>query len=79
MKNTRCEEVIVQLIVRTYDATGRPIAEHNTQPGKVFRNAETRDFWGAIDKQVDQMVKQLNPPPPPPAAPASKGKGAKAK
>ncbi len=61
MKSTRCEEVIVQLVVRSYDETGRPTGERllgqpngagGLVPVKVFRNAETRDFWAWVDKQV---------------------------
>lgn len=69
MKHTRCEEVIVQLIVRTYDDMGRPIREQVSQATKVFRNAKTLDFWGEVDKAVTAM---LLPPPPPPAKPKGK-------
>jgi hypothetical protein len=59
---SRCEEIVVQLIVRSYDEEGRPTGEHllgqlNGQgalvPIKVFRNAETIDFWGWVDRQVE--------------------------
>lgn len=55
MKHTRCEEVIVQLVVRTYDDTGRPIREQVSQALKVFRNAETVNFWAQVDKAVTAM------------------------
>ena len=72
MNKTRCEEVIVQLVVRTYDDAGRPIREQVSQPAKVFRNAETRDFWASIDKVVASMEKaQAAPDVPTPV----KGKG----
>ncbi len=70
MKNTRCEEVVVQLIVRTYDDLGRPIREQTSQPAKVFRNAETRDFWAEVDKAVAAMSKTT----PVPETPTVKGK-----
>lgn len=67
-KSPRCEEVIVQFVVRTYDDVGRPVDEQVSKAMKVFRNAETRDFWGAVvDTTVAIMLKQ----PPPPAAPAN--------
>ncbi len=56
MKNVRCDEVIVQLIVREYDAAGQPIGEQTSQPVKVFR-ATTPDFWAGIDSTV-----KANPP-----------------
>lgn len=63
MKSTRCEEVIVQLVVRTYDDTGRPLQEQVSQPVKVFRNAQTQDFWAEVDK----AVKAMQQPAPQPA------------
>lgn len=68
MKHTRCEEVIVQLVVRTYDDSGRPVREQVSQATKVFRNAETLDFWGEVDKAVQAM----QAPPGDPAAPVKK-------
>lgn len=56
MKNTRCEEVIVQLVVRSYDDDGRPVREQVTQQLKVFRNAKTEDFWGEVDKAIAEIV-----------------------
>lgn len=73
MSNTRCEEVIVQLVVRTYDDTGRPVREQVSQQTKVFRNAETRDFWAEVDKAVKAM--QQPPAADPPAKGKPKGKG----
>jgi hypothetical protein len=70
MKHTRCEEVAVQLIVRTYDDLGRPVREQVTQQFKVFRNAETQDFWA----YVDQVVKTMQQPPVVEPPPAPKGK-----
>lgn len=69
MKQTRCEEVIVELVVRSYDEHGRPVREQVSQQVKVFRNAETQDFWSYVDKAVKAMQE-------PPAAepPAPKGK-----
>ncbi len=62
MKNTRCEEVVLQLVVRTYDNAGRPIDEKVTNPVKVFRNAETLDFWGEVDKAVKVLQQQPSKP-----------------
>lgn len=73
MKHTRCEEIIVQIVVRTYDDAGRPIREQVSDPTKVFRNAETRDFWGAVDKAVAAM-NQPAPSPPGPRPARAKGK-----
>jgi hypothetical protein len=56
MTSTRCEEVIVQLVVRTYDDEGRPVGEQISQATKVFRNAETADFWASVDKAVAKMA-----------------------
>lgn len=69
MKHTRCEEVIVQLVVRSYDEDGRPIREQVSQPTKVFRNAQTRDFWGEVDKAVKTMETTPAPQAVPPAPP----------
>lgn len=55
MTNIRCDEVIVQVIVRTYDEDGAPVREKTSQPIKVFRNAQTRDFWAEVDKSVKAM------------------------
>lgn len=52
MKNTRCEEVIIQCVIRTYDDHGRPVSERVSNPEKLFRNAETLDFWAVVDKAV---------------------------
>lgn len=64
MKHTRCEEVIVQLVVRSYDDTGRPVREQVSQAVKVFRNAETRDFWAHVDKAVKAMEQPSDGPAP---------------
>lgn len=75
MKSTRCDEVVIQLIVRTYDDVGRPVREQQSQPVKVFR-ANARDFWGEVDKQVATLAaERTEPSPPAPEAPkAKKGK-----
>ncbi len=57
MPNTRCEEVVVQMIVRTYDDENRPLSEERTNTIKVFRNAATQDFWTWVDAVVAQAVK----------------------
>jgi hypothetical protein len=79
MKTTRCEEVLVQLIVRTYDEAGRPVGERvlgrpnasgGIDPIKVFRNGETRDFWAYLDSLVaasEQSTAQATPVVVPPA------------
>lgn len=64
MKHTRCEEVVVQLVVRTYDDMNRPVGEKVTQQVKVFRNAETLDFWAHVDKAVKAMEQPAEPPAP---------------
>ena len=67
----RCEEIIVQFIVRTYDEEGfpaterilgRPNASGGVDPIQVFRNAETRDFWAFVDKQVAAAEQTAKPP-----------------
>ena len=73
MKNTRCEEVIIQFVVRTYDDQGRPVRERVSQAAKVFRNAETRDFWAFVDKQV-AAVEQAQAPVATPLPAKTKGK-----
>ncbi len=52
----KCEEVLVQLVVRTYDDAGAPVREQISQPVKVFRNAATADFWAEVDKAVKAMA-----------------------
>lgn len=61
MKQARCEEVIVQLVIRSYDDHGRPVREQISQPVKVFRNAETLEFWGYVDKAVKSMMAAAAP------------------
>jgi len=84
MKSTRCEEVIVQLVVRTYDDAGRPTGERVLgQPNgaggvgavKVFRNAETRDFWGWVDGQIAKLSQAEAAATQPSAPTPAKGKG----
>lgn len=48
---TRCDIAIVQLVVTTYDAEGRPIREQTSEPIKVFRGAAP-DFWADADRAV---------------------------
>lgn len=55
MKNIRCEEVIAQLVIRTYDDAGCPTREQVSQAVKVFRNTTTADFWTFIDANVAAM------------------------
>jgi hypothetical protein len=62
--DTRCEEVIVQLVVRTYDANGHPVREQTSQPVKVFRNSQTLDFWAEVDKAVKAMIPPGSDTPP---------------
>lgn len=64
--DTRCEEVIVQLVVRDYDEHGRPIGEKVSQPVKMFRGAAA-NFWGQVDAAVAQLGAQDAPAPAPPA------------
>ena len=47
----RCEEVVITMIVRTYNDDGEPINEQATQQMKVFR-ANAKDFWAEVDKIV---------------------------
>lgn len=76
MKHIRCEEVLVHLVIRSYDEAGRPVDEvtagrpngaGGVSPIKVFRNADTRDFWAWVDKAVAAMKQ---PAPAAPGAPA---------
>lgn len=59
---TRCEEVIVQVVMRTYDDANAPIAEQTSAPVKVFRNAQTVDFWGQVEKFVAATQAQAAKP-----------------
>lgn len=52
---TRCEELIMQLVVRTYDHEGRPVLERTSTPAKLFRNAKTQDVWAVVDEAVKAM------------------------
>ncbi len=61
----RCEEVVVQVVIRSYDDRGRPIGEATCQPIKVFR-AQALNFWHHIDTLVAESLKAT---PAPPAAP----------
>lgn len=55
---TRCEEVVVQIVVREYDDEGHPVSEQVSQPIKVFRNAVTKDFWGHVDQTVAALAEK---------------------
>ena len=52
---TKCNEVIVQLVVRTYDDAGDPVGEKTTNAVTIFRNSETADLWAAIDRTVERL------------------------
>ncbi len=54
----RCDQVIVQVVVREYDGQGRPVGEQVSQPVNVFR-AASPDFW----THVDTLIKQQPPKP----------------
>ncbi len=84
MKNIRCEEVSVHLVVRTYDDTGLTLAERvvgqsngagGVIPITVFRNAETLDFWRWVDKTVAAMAQAPDDAPPTPPMVLKKGRG----
>jgi hypothetical protein len=47
----RCDELLIQLVVRTYDDHDRPVREEVSQPLKVFR-AVTPDVWAEVDKAL---------------------------
>jgi hypothetical protein len=47
----RCDELLIQLVVRTYDANGLPVREELSQPLKIFR-AVTPDVWAEVDKAL---------------------------
>jgi len=66
---TKCDEMIVQLIVRTYDEYGRVIGEAVTQPAKVFR-AATPDWWTHVDGLIKVDARAIAAAPPPAAPPA---------
>lgn len=49
---SRCEEVVVTVIVRTYNEADEPTGERHYQPVKVFRNADSKDFWAKVDEMI---------------------------
>lgn len=69
----RCDVVVVQLVVTTYDEHGRPVHEEVSQPVKVFR-ARARDFWAEVDKAVKAGQQKPQPSPAPSPAPSAKGR-----
>lgn len=68
----KCEEVIVQLVIRTYDDAGRPVQEQVSQAQKVFRSG--LHFWDEVDKAVAAMqtTPAASPDPAQPAREASR-------
>jgi hypothetical protein len=54
----RCEEVIVQIVVVERDEAGDKVREQVSQPIKVFRNAQTQNFWAQADKAVMELQRQ---------------------
>jgi hypothetical protein len=52
----RCDELIVQLVIRTYNEDGQPVREVLSRPAKVFR-ATAPDLWRDIDATVAEMNK----------------------
>lgn len=59
----RCDEIIMQVVVRGYDEQGRAVTERVSQPMKVFRGA-TGDVWAEVDAQVEAAVQAANQPAP---------------
>jgi hypothetical protein len=54
----RCDEVVIQCIVRAYDADGQMTDELVTQPRKFLRSKSPEDFgglWAFIDGEVERM------------------------
>jgi hypothetical protein len=51
---SRCDEIIVQVVVRTYDESGRPVREVVSPQVKVWR-ATTPDIWPLVDAVVKEM------------------------
>ncbi len=58
MSNMRCEEVLVQVVIVERDEAGDKVRERVSQPIKVFRNAQTKDFWAEADKAVAEFQRQ---------------------
>lgn len=52
----RIDAVMVVLVVTEYDADGRPIREHQTQPLKMFATA-IPDLPAEIDRLNAEMAK----------------------
>ena len=73
---TRCDAIVLQLIVTEYDEHGRPIGEATSSPTKVFR-ATVPDVWAEVDKAVVAMKKQHREQAAPTPAPAAAVKGKK--
>lgn len=66
-QHARCEEVVAQIVVRTYDEHNRPIGEAVTQPVKIFRG-QSPNFWQHIDDLIKQRTKTPASSSPAPAA-----------
>lgn len=57
MPNTfKLDAVIVQCVVREYDAEGAPVREIVLPASKVFRRAETEQFWDTATREVEQAM-----------------------
>lgn len=56
-KLKRCEEAIVQFVIRTYDENGMAIQEQASQQTKMFR-AKVPDVWKEIDDAINKETKE---------------------
>jgi hypothetical protein len=54
----RCDELIVQMVVRTYNEDGLPVGERVSQPVKLFR-ATAPDVWGDVDRTIVALHEKL--------------------
>lgn len=58
-RSLRCDEVVVQFIVREYDEHDRPVNEFMLQqPAKLFRGSSP-DIWADADAFRDTVRRQL--------------------
>ena len=62
VRTVRCDEVVLQMIVREY-IDGVPVGEATLKPEKVFRR-QMPDLWASVDETVAQLKPKTAAPQP---------------
>lgn len=50
----KCQEIVVQFIVKAYNDEGLPVGEVMSQPIKLFRGQDVKDIWAFVDEAIKQ-------------------------